>query len=123
MKHTINPFTGDINTWNTSLTEALQKHGFSNGRMISYSKSTYMRANEGHKVYFNSCIYDSNGVQIWYGDLDLTKDSRKLNKVAKESKQEFYVTPESGFRSDFNKITKEQLEKDEWVVKFPKGKK
>lgn len=120
MKHTKNPFTGSINTHITSLTEYLESCGFHNGRMIAYSKSTYWHANEGHKVYFNACIYDKKGKQVWYGDLDLTKDSDKLNQVAQASNQTFYVTPEHGFRSDFHKVTKKQLEKDKDVIKFPR---
>ena len=118
MEHTTNPYTGQTNSWKTSLTETLNKHNFHNGQMISYSKSSYRQEHPKNKVFFNACIFDVNAVQIWYGDLDITKDSKKLRKVAKESKQKFYVTPESGFRSDFNKITKEELEKDEWVIIF-----
>ena len=123
MKHTKNPFTGGISTWETSLTEYLSKHGFHNGRMIAYSKSSYMKDHWGDKVFFNACIFDINGVQVWYGDLNIKEDSKKLNKVSKDSKQEFYITPEHGFRSDFHKVTKEQLEKDPDVVKFPTAKK
>jgi len=73
MKNTRNPFTGEINSWQTSLTEALNKHGFYNGRMISGSKHTYGRANPDHIVYFNACIFDVNGVQVWWAGLIFIK--------------------------------------------------
>jgi hypothetical protein len=118
MENTKNPFTGNINTWKTSLTDCFNKYNFNNGRMISYSKSSYINSNRGNKVFFNACVFDINGIQVWYGDLDLTKDSKTLEKIAEETNQIFYVTPESGFRSDFNKITKKELEQSEYVVKF-----
>ena len=115
---TKNPFTGDTSTIETSLTEILSNNGFHSGRMIAFSKSRYGESHPNHKVYFNACIFDKKAKEVWYGDIDLTEDEEKLKQVAKESKQIFYVTPEHPFRMDFNKVTKEQLENEEYVVKF-----
>jgi len=120
---TKNMFTGDTTTIETSLTDILAKHGFINGRMISLSKSRYGESHPNHKVYFNACIFDKKAKEVWYGDIDITEDEDKLKQIAKESKQTFYVTPEHPFRMDFNKVTKKQLENDEYVVKFNGDKK
>lgn len=110
MQSTTNPYTGEINSWITTLTECLDKNDLRAGRMICLSKSTYRDLHPNGKPIFNACIYDTNAVQVWWGDLDLVEDNDKLQKVANESNQEFYVTTES-YRSDFNKTTKEELEK------------
>lgn len=116
---TKNPFTGTTNTVEAPLTEILAKHGLGSGRMISGSKSMYGRAHPDNKVYFNACIFDKTATQVWWGDLDVTESKDVLKEVAKEYKHMFYVTPEHPYRMDFNKVTKEQLEKDtEWVVKI-----
>jgi|GEM_PF-6613900 len=86
--------------------------GFSFGRMLSGSKSGYMDQFPNNKVVFNSRVYDletyereKNGkikdwfagqsIEIWYGDLDLTKEVEKLKEIAKEIGT-FVITRESG---------------------------
>lgn len=122
MESTKNQFTGDINTWKTELTKALNDAGFYDGQMIGGSKTLYSRAHQGEKFYFNACIYaigdDKKPLQIWYGDINLTKSMGALIKVAAKTNQAFYVTPEHPYRSDFNEVTKESLDKDkECVIK------
>jgi hypothetical protein len=107
----------------TSLTSLIEKHLGHNGRMISMSKSGYRERNPKSICYFNGCIFDESLKEIWYGDLDITKDKKALNKIAKLSKQIFYVTPEHPFRTDFNTVTQENLDNDEHVIKFNVPKK
>jgi len=99
----------------------IDEHFGVGGRMISPSKSSYTRLYPENKVYFNACIFDKSIEQIWWGDIDLTFDAEKLNKIAERSGEVFYVTPEHPFRSDFHTVTKRQLENDEFVIKFNGG--
>lgn len=119
-----NPFTGATTMVETRLTKVIEEHLGSAGRLIAMSKSRYAERYPKHTVFFNGCIYvvvDGKPVEVWWGDIDLTKDERKLRAIAKEGRCDFYVTPEDPFRMDFNKVTLETLEKDENVVKFGKG--
>jgi len=88
------------------------------GRMVGGSKSRYKKANPNSIVYFNACIFDKDLKQIWWGDIDITKDKEALDKIAKESQQIFYVTPEHPFRTDFNTITKKLIDSNEYVIKY-----
>jgi hypothetical protein len=73
--------------------EAFTTHGFSPGRLLSWSKSTYRFAYPDNDVYFNANIFTQHG-KIWYGDLDLTLDEKKLKKVAREIKEDLYILKE-----------------------------
>lgn len=84
------------------------------GRLIHPSKSGYIRNHPDHKVYFNACIFDKEGIQIWFGDIDFNVDEAKLLKLA-EKVGNIYVTPESPFRwhglfsKDISKFDKEGI--------------
>jgi hypothetical protein len=86
--------------------------GFFFGRMISGSKSYYANKFPDHEVVFNARIYDmemyekekngkikdffeGQGIEIWYGDLDLTRDIEKLKEIANKIGT-FVITTESG---------------------------
>lgn len=111
MESTKNQFTGETNSYITSLTDALEKNGLGSGRMIGHSKSGYRDAHPDGMPIFNACIYDANAVQTWWGDLDIVEDMENLQKSSNDTGQTFYVTTE-GYRSDFNKdVSKKDLEK------------
>ena len=101
-----------------NLREAIDRHLGIPGRLISASKSGYARKHPGNTVYFNACIFDKDGTQVWWGDLDLTEERDRLDSLAEECQETFYVTPEHGFRSDFNEVTTKMLKKDPRVVVF-----
>jgi hypothetical protein len=86
--------------------------GFRFARMISGSKTGYLDRFPDHKVVFNSRVYDlqtyekekdrkikdffaGQEIEIWYGDLDLTRDTEKLKEIANKIGT-FVVTRESG---------------------------
>jgi len=106
-----------------TLEEIITKNLGSQGRMIGYSKSRYREAHPDNVLYFNACIFNKKLKQIWWGDIDVTADKEKLDKVAEESKELFYVTPEHPFRSDFNKVNQKLIDTDESVIKYNGDKK
>jgi hypothetical protein len=67
------------------------------GRMISGSKSMYRRAYKDHLVVFNANVCTRNG-KIWYGDLDITLDTERLQKLADTLDETIYVLYESDGR-------------------------
>jgi hypothetical protein len=69
------------------------------GRLISGSKSAYSRAFPDHEVLFNACVFDEAGTQIWFGDVDLTLESGKLQQLADRAGT-VYVSPEWPYRFD-----------------------
>lgn len=68
------------------------------GRMLSQSKSSYSDRHPNSIVYFNGNIFDKDGVKLWFGDVDLTKDKAKLEQIAHLLDEVIYVTAESPFR-------------------------
>ena len=72
--------------------------GFSVGRMISFSKSSYMKLNPDNKVVFNANIVTEEHGKIWHGDLDLTRDCELLIAISEEIGIELYVLREMDCR-------------------------
>lgn len=94
------------------------------GTMVSGSKSDYCNRNPGHTVFFNANLYDAKAVKLWYGDLDLTKSSAKVQALADAMGETLYVTTESPYRffgmfGDDEKLTVARLEADARFEKYP----
>lgn len=68
------------------------------GRMVSSSKSDYNQSHPDHEVFFNACIFTEGGTQVWFGDIDLTRDSDLVQEAATTIGQKLFVTPENPFR-------------------------
>lgn len=83
------------------------------GRMISGSKSFYTKKHPNNFVLFNANLCVSEG-KIWYGDLDVTKDKKKLIKIAKKAKETIYVLSEMDGRFE----NEESPLIDKYIVKF-----
>jgi hypothetical protein len=66
-------------------------------RLISWSKSGYRRQYPTHLVVFNAGAYTADGVEIWWGDLDLTLDEGEIRDLAKRLGEKLFVVHE-GFR-------------------------
>ena len=66
--------------------------GFS-GRMISFSKSGYIRKNPDNLVVFNSNVCTDEG-RIWHGDIDVTLSYDSLSDLARETGKTVYVLME-----------------------------
>lgn len=73
------------------------KHKFEFGRIIAYSKSTYISKRPNNQVVFNANIATSEG-KIWWGDLDLTEDSEKLQAIADDLNTTLYILCEMDYR-------------------------
>ncbi len=82
----------------SKLQEIVYKHLGAGGRMISNSKSTYHHEHPDNIIYFNAQIHNKKRKFIWAGDLDITKDREILEKIAEESGEMFYVTPELWYK-------------------------
>jgi hypothetical protein len=74
------------------------RHGLMMGRMISGSKSTYRQMHPDNEVYFNANVVIASEGKVWYGDLDLTLDTPKLQEVADVLKEPLYVLYEMDAR-------------------------
>ena len=60
------------------------------GRMIWGSKSDYQDRNPSNLVVFNANICTKTG-KIWYGDVDITKESNNLRDLSVRLKDEIFV--------------------------------
>jgi len=67
------------------------------GKMISASK----------KNYNGKCVFNANlctkSTKLWFGDIDLEKDTVKLQKIADELKENIYVLKEMDGRFENEK--------------------
>lgn len=87
------------------------------GKMISFSKSGYMKRFPENLVLFNSNVCVESG-KIWYGDLDVTLSFDSLSDLAKELDETVYVLTEKDGRFEYE----ENPQLDNSVVKFfPEG--
>ena len=68
------------------------------GRLLAWSKSAYLDDHPEDEVLFNACIFDEAGVEIWFGDLNLTLETDLPQRVADRVGVAIYVTPERPYR-------------------------
>jgi len=96
----------------TEKLHVFEESGFRFARMVSASKTSYLERFPNNKVIFNSRVYDiktyekekdgkikdffeGQKIEMWYGDLDLTKDTEKLKEIANKIGT-FVITNEHG---------------------------
>lgn len=72
----------------------------SRGRMISPSKSAYLRRFPGNLIAFNAHLCTASAGRVWWGDLDLTRDEPELRRVANALGEVLYVLRESALGPD-----------------------
>ena len=92
---------------------AFSNKGFSFGRMVGPSKSTYLKQFPDNLVIFNARIYDKETfkkekdkkikdffagqeIEIWYGDLDLSNDIKALYDLVGKLGLDLFITTETG---------------------------
>lgn len=95
--------------------DELQKGGFHVARMLSGSKSYYSSKYPNNVVFFNANMVDEKIGKVWYGDLDLTVDSKKIIKIAKKLKTTFYILSERDGRfENESKSARKLIKKSKW---------
>ena len=77
-----------------NIREIFHKHKLTYGRMISGSKS----CPAGQVCVFNANLVTKNRGKIWFGDLNITKEAKKLKKIAEEIGEVLYVLREGDCR-------------------------
>ena len=75
------------------------------GRLISGSK----KAVEGEVVYWNACVFNGKGIQLWHGDISITKELDILQKCSNDLQQTIFITLESPYRFDGLDKSKEDV--------------
>lgn len=90
------------------------EHGFELSRMIAFSKSTYKSRKPDNLVVFNANVVAAQG-KIWWGDLDLTEDSEKLQCVVNDIGCDLYILREMDCR--FGNETRPFYEVEQLAVK------
>lgn len=87
------------------------------GRLISFSKRSHSTKHPKHAIYFNANIFTEKDGKIWYGDLDITKDKKKLKIIARKV-GDLYVLRERDGRFENEELSfKEVKEKAAVVIK------
>lgn len=68
------------------------------GRLLSGSKIGYESRYPNHKIVFNGNLVIEGQGKVWFGDLNLTLDGDKLQRLANESGAKVYVLREMDAR-------------------------
>jgi hypothetical protein len=85
------------------------KHGFEFSRMIAFSKSIYISERPNNQAVFNANVVTHQG-KIWWGDLDLTDDSEKLQQVANDLECNLYILREMRYRTGNENLPVDEIE-------------
>jgi hypothetical protein len=80
------------------------------GRLLSYSKSSYRERNPENEVYFNANIFVLGEGKIWYGDIDVTLEKEKLERIARSMGKDLFILREMDGRFE-----KEELKDSEII--------
>jgi len=70
-------------------------------RLLSGSKSAYRERFPGHKVAFNGNLCTKEYGKIWYGDIDVTLESKALDELAQKAGVDVYVLYEMDGRFEY----------------------
>lgn len=105
-----------INKFNKlEVQDIFDKNNLMLSRIISGSKSGYLNKYPSHLVIFNANVIGEKSGKIWWGDLDINKDSKNLKKISKELEEKLYVLRESDARfGNENKPIKELIKLAVW---------
>ncbi|MEK0381896.1 MAG: hypothetical protein QQN48_02510, partial [Nitrosopumilus sp.] len=68
------------------------------GRMIGGSKSSYMKLHSKDTIVFNANIIIESKGKIWHGDLNVTEDYEKLEKISNGLDEHLYILREMDAR-------------------------
>lgn len=82
----------------TEVAKIIEEQGLRNERMISGSKSGYHRINPDSFAVFNANIITKRNGKVWWGDLDIKVDGKKLKKAAEQAGTTLYVLREKDAR-------------------------
>lgn len=77
-----------------NITRVFEQQQLFVARMVGGSKTVYRNTHPDNEVYFNANIFTEEQGKVWYGDLDLTLDTRALKKVAKQLNTKLYILRE-----------------------------
>ena len=85
-----------------------EQEGLMQGRLLSGSKSLYRERHPENLVCFNANVFTREG-KIWYGDLDITLESEKLERIAQELGEKLYVLREMDGRFENEDISEVEI--------------
>ena len=96
----------------TEIAMKFREHSLTMGRMIGYSKSEYRAANPGNDVLFNANIFVLGEGKVWWGDIDITKDYDKLEKIASELGKDIFILKELAGRFENETVEDSEIVKN-----------
>lgn len=93
-------------------------NGLQQSRIIAFSKSNYKSDHPNDLVLFNANVLTASAGKIYYGDLNLTLEERKLQEIANTLSETLYILEQNDcrFENEF-KSTEELLKKAIMIVK------
>jgi hypothetical protein len=91
------------------INQAFYDEGFIPGRMISWSKSDYRQKFPENEVYFNANIFLLGEGKVWYGDVDVTRDSEILQKISTALGKSLYILRELDGRFEKEELSDSEI--------------
>ena len=74
-----------------TILKELENGGLSIGRLISGSKTLYRKRYPKNFVCFNANIFVEDLGKVWWGDIDITKEHKKLLEIAEKLNLDLYI--------------------------------
>ena len=93
---------------NYEISRIFSENGLPEARMVCGCKISYMKMVPDNEVYFNANIVNQDGEKIWYGDLDLTKDTKALQEISKVLGELYVLSEMDGRFENEEKLTDHQ---------------
>lgn len=93
------PLPVDLEFKRQRATHAFESHGLPMGRCFG-SKSLYQNTHPKCEFVPNANVFSRLGGKVWWGDLDLERDRRALERVARRLRCRLYVVSEHDGRFD-----------------------
>jgi galactokinase/mevalonate kinase-like predicted kinase len=106
LKSEFKPTQSDVDYY-----EIFDKHGMVSGRMVGGSKTGYMTMRPNNVVVFNANVITEKSGKVWFGDLDITRESDELKAIADELGEDLYILSEHSARFDNENLSFKEYKK------------
>ncbi len=91
------------------MTQLFRDENLVNGRLLSYSKSVYRGRYPENEVYFNANIFVLGEGKIWYGDIDVTLEKEKLERIARSIGKDLFILREMDGRFENEELKDSEI--------------
>lgn len=81
-----------------------ENEGLFEGKIVTGNIDKYMKRNPDSVVIKNANVFIDMGGKIWWGDLDLTRDAKRIQRACNRIGMEILITEESVGRDNLDDL-------------------